>query len=333
MRPALALALLVSVTACSEKPAEPVPSSGSPAATTKMQSSARPPTSARPQRQDTGRKPTEPHVMKAYQADRCYVGLLALRFARTSYEKSLGKERPGPKVPDFGAPESKNGDAAHVYQRLVRVCNAAGSADKPEQAELDKALDLAVEVGPPLGQAIADAGKYYEGKENEKDSFAKGRELHSAIKKGFERLDEATKGVADALPLYKKAFPPKWEAAPAQKTQMLVDHAVSAFVLLTEGKDAAEVEKDLAAVTSALGELEQLLKSLKGDAYGVYVPKMAQAFVEKAKAAAQDKSSPALVSAALALEDLLEAQNNAYKRDRAGIVEPEPGMNPHHGMQ
>lgn len=272
--------------------------------------------------------------MKAYHAERCYVGLMALGFARSAYEKSLGKDRPGPKVPDFGAPEAKGGNAAHVYQRLVRVCNAAGSADKPEQAELDKALDLAVEVGPSLGQAITDAGAYYEKKENEKDSFAKGRELHTTIKKGFEKLDEATKGVADALPVYLKAFPPKWEAAPAQRTQVVVDKAKAAFLLLAEGKDAGEVEKTLAEVTLAVDELDKALKNLKGDPYGVYVPKMGRAFAEKAKAAAQDRSTPALVAAATAFEDVLEAQNNAYKRERAGVVEvDDSGMNPHHGMQ
>lgn len=329
------LALSLVLTACSEKPTEPAPGSGAAATTHQAPATARPSTATRPkpppQKKRLG---TEPHVMKAYHADRCYLGLVALGFARTAYEKSLGKDRPGPKIPDFGAPEAQSGNAAQIYQRLVRTCNAAGSADKPEHAQLDKALDAAVEVGPPLGQAITDASDYYLKKEQEKDAFAKGRELHTAIKKGFDKLDDVTKAVAEALPLYRKDVPINWEAAPAKATQVVADRAMATFVMLAQGKDAAEIDKAIAEITAAMGEVEKAVKTLRGDPYGAFIPKTAQDFIDKAKAANQDRSPARLVDAASELEDLLEAQNNAYKRDRAGIVEEGgPMADPHHGMK
>ncbi len=271
--------------------------------------------------------------MKTFHAERCHVGLLTLGFVRPGYEKSLGKDRPGPKVPDLGAPEVKTGNPGHIYLRLARICNVAGSAEKPPLEELDKALDAAVEVGPPLGQALSDAGDYYNKKENEKDDFAKGRELHTNIKKGFEKLDAVTKALGDALPAWHKAFPPKLEAAPAQKSNLVVMRAKAVFEALVAGKEGPEIEKLIAEVVAATDELEVATKDLKGDAYAAYIPKASRTFVERAKAAVADNKTPNLVSVGSAVSSLFEAENNAYKQDISGYVPPEPGSgDPHHGM-
>jgi hypothetical protein len=330
--------LVLAAAACGETPAPGTNASGSPASTQggapgSARPSMPPPRPTEAQRKEP-RRLTEPSVMKAFHAERCHLGLVTAGLAKGAYEKSLGKDRPGPKVPDLGvAPDEKGANPASVYVRLVRACNVAGAADKPPHPELDKALDAAVEVGPPLGTALQEAGEYYGKKEQEKDSFEKGREVHGKLKKGFEKLDAVTKEVGDALALYNKAFPPKLEAAPAQKSRLSVERAKAAYLLLLEGKDKAAIEKAIGEVEAAVGELDAATKDLKGDAYAAYVPKAARSFIEKAKAAAGDSATPNLVAAGWALGNLLEAENNAYKRDVAGIVEPEPAANPHHGMQ
>jgi len=336
MRTTCLLAISLVVTACSDKSTEPAPASGAPASTGGAASGARPAGSQRrPAQPSRPKRQAEPSIMKSYHAERCYIGLVALKFAHVAVDKSLGKDRPGPKVPDLGTPEVKSGNPAFVYQRLARVCNAAGSSDKPAHEELDKALDAAVEVGPPLGQALVDAADYYGKKEHEKDKFEKGRELHKTMKAAFEKLDAVTKQVGDALAAYKTAFPSKWEAAPAQKSQAAIDKAMAAFELLAQGKDAADVEKALADVTTATAEIEAAVKALKGDAYGAFMPKALTTFVEKAKVAATEKTPGTLALAAGAMENVLEAQNNAYKRDISGYVEPSDGpmRDPHHGMK
>lgn len=326
---------VLAIAGCGEKAAPTGAGSGTTAGATGAPPSARPAQAPpRPKEPPKARKPADPMVMKAFHAERCYVGLQTLGLVRAGYEKSLGKDRPGPKIPDLGAPEVKSGNPAHVYMRLARICNVAATADKPPHEELDKALDAVVEVGPPLGQALSDAGDYYAKKENEKDDFAKGRELHSNIKKGFEKLDAVTKELGEALPLWEKAFPPKLEAAPAQKSRLAVVRAKAAFEALVAGKEGADVEKIVAEVSLATDEVEAVTKTLKGDAYAVFVPKAARTFIERAKAAAAERTTPKLVATASALSSLLEAENNAYKQDLSGIVPEEPGSNdPHHGMQ
>ncbi|NUO50370.1 MAG: DUF3829 domain-containing protein [Polyangiaceae bacterium] len=329
------VALLLAAGGCGDKSATGAASGTAAGGTTGAPVSARPAQAPpRPKEPPRGpRKPADPAVMKSFHAERCHVGLLTLGLARTAYEKSMGKDRPGPKIPDLGAPEVKMGNPAHLYLRLARICNVAGAADKPPHEELDKALHAAVEVGPPLAQALSDAGDYYTKKENEKDDFAKGRELHTNIKKGFEKLDVVTKGVGDALPSWHKEFPPKLEAAPAQKSHLIVMRAKAVFEAMLAGKDAAEIDKLIADVVTATDELDAATKDLKGDAYAAYVPKAARTFIERAKAAAADKKIPNLVSVGSGVGSLFEAENNAYKQDISGYVPPDPEAdNPHHGM-
>ena len=125
--------------------------------------------------------------------------------------------------------------------------------------DVDTALQAYAPFAMELAKNIATATTYYQREEYKKDSFAKGKELHKQLVDGFNKLDEMSGKLGDALDAWRKAHP----ADPAKQDEG-EKVAMAAFADARDAMTSAAMKKPNAqGFKDAAGKLEKSLDALK----------------------------------------------------------------------
>jgi hypothetical protein len=168
--------------------------------------------------------------LKAYQSELCYFASVPLRDVRDAYAGSLGKGEPGPgKIPSFGPGK------ALPAERGAPACALVG-----ESAFV-----------PSLTADITEAARYYEGREYERDQFAKGKLLHERLTTAFRKLGPYLDALGVALSRQVHTEPAEDVPEPTA-TRAAMDSARALTLVCTAAKfDAAKYRTTLAQFVKA----------------------------------------------------------------------------------
>ena len=165
-----------------------------------------------------------------------------------------------------GAPNAAPGDRRPFdvalrapHERNARACSVAAGLKDVAMGDVDTALQAYAPFAMELAKNIATATTYYQREEYKKDSFAKGKELHKQLVDGFNKLDEMSGKLGDALDAWRKAHP----ADPAKQDEG-EKVAMAAFADARDAMTSAAMKKPNAqGFKDAAGKLEKSLDALK----------------------------------------------------------------------
>lgn len=149
---------------------------------------------------------------------------------------------------------------AAPYERLARACTGAQGAKEPALPELDPALAEYATFLVALSKDVGDANGYYQRGDQEKDSFAKGKELHKKLTDQFAKLDETQKKFATALKAFQEKN--KWNSAdwaePRKLGWVVVESSRSVLdKILLEKPDTDGAKADLEKLAAAIEGLRK----------------------------------------------------------------------------
>ena len=219
------------------------------------------------------------------------------------------------------------------FVRHIRSCSVAKTLKNPSYGELDKAVEEFDKYASELNKSLLDANRYYARKQYEKDQFARGKELHKALKESFPKLDEqlAALGKAYRAWIEKNTKPTEKLDKGGELAHASVNDARAvALALLDEKVDKDAVGK---GIEKLKGSHEALKKhgdeDKKSAAPRVVLPKI-EAFVSAAEEAGKGEklSVEQTYAVSAAMAEVVEANQRAVAQMLRMQGQTQPGGAP-----
>ncbi|WP_438008721.1 DUF3829 domain-containing protein [Sorangium sp. So ce321] len=240
-----------------------------------------------------------------------------------------GSAKAGPAKPDERRPI--NIGARAPYERNARACTVALSLKDPAMPDVDAALSEYAPFATELAKNIAAASNYYQREEYKKDSFAKGKELHTKLLADFEKLDAHSDKLGLAVSAWHAShLPDLAKADEGQKAALtaLEDARTLMLTLASKNLDPAAARTQLQKLETSAAALKAHGTTNQTDPWSKIMAPALDNFIRDVKAAEPkltDKgiSSPALyLPVVTSFVSLIEGKHRALSRSLTAKGQP-----------
>lgn len=180
------------------------------------------------------------------------------------------------------------------HERHARVCTIAASLKEPAMGDVDKVVAEFAPFAVELSKDIATATAYYQKEEYKKDNFAKGKELHKKFVERFDKLDQMSDKLGNALAAWRKEHPA--DASKQDEGEKLTHAAIEDARAIFMSGVAKKGDQDtlkpmIEKLEKSVGALKEFAGKNAADQWGKIMAGPFDVFLKAAKEAKANKDN------------------------------------------